>query len=350
VALRGILVGTGGHGAYWCRAYLPPVLRQGLVDIVAAVDIDPTAHIHAKEGLGLADDRCYTDLERAFAEHEADFCAIVVPPAFHERVVDLALRYGMDILSEKPIADTLEASVRIARKVKAAGAKMGVTMTHRFDQDKTSLRHALRSGAYGALDYLTCHYSGRYREYGSARAYRHEMEHPLLIEMAVHHLDILADLAGGVCETIYAETWNAPWSTFKGDAQGFVVMNMRGGVRAVYEGANTNAHGLNDWANEYIRAECENGTIVLDHRRIDVRDGTGGAQPLALLDRPSWGNVWLIEQFVEWVRGGAPMETEVASNLQSMAMVFAAIESSRTKRPVQVQELLANAMRTEGDA
>src|SRR5207245_490258 len=106
----------------------------------AAVDIHPPALENAREGLKLRPDQCYTDLDRALEENPADFCTIVVPPAYHERVVDAALAHDLHILSEKPIADTLEASVRIAEKVKRAGKKMGVTMSHRFDQDKTTLR------------------------------------------------------------------------------------------------------------------------------------------------------------------------------------------------------------------
>jgi hypothetical protein len=42
------------------------------------------------------------------------------------------------------------------------------------------------------------------------------------------------------------------------------------------------------------------------------------------------------------------METNVEDNLQSVAMVFAAIESSRTGRAVRVQELLGAARAAEG--
>ena len=36
------------------------------------------------------------------------------------------------------------------------------------------------------------------------------------------------------------------------------------------------------------------------------------------------------------------METNLEANLQSVALVFAAIESSRTGQPVKVQEFLAD--------
>jgi predicted dehydrogenase len=51
----------------------------------------------------------------------------------------------------------------------------------------------------------------------------------------------------------------------------------------------------------------------------------------------------LIEKFVRWLEGGPAMETEVQANLQAAALIFAAIESSRTGQPVKVQEFLAKA-------
>src|SRR5262249_15131178 len=157
----------------------------------------------------------------------------------------------------KPIADSLEASVRIAGKVKQAGKKMGVTMSHRFDQDKSTLRQALRSGRYGRLDYLVCRFTCDCRKFARWGKVRHAIADPLLIEGAVHHLDILADLAGAGCDSLYAQTWNPPWGEYQGDSQGLVSMHFDSGARALYEGANTNAVGLNGWTQEYFRAECE---------------------------------------------------------------------------------------------
>jgi len=351
MAYKMIQVGTGGFGRWWCSTFLPPNIEEGLVEVVAAVDINPDALVNAKETLGLHDDQLYTDVRKAFDENRADFCSIVVPPAAHEQIVDAALEHDMDILSEKPIADSLEASCRIAAKVEKAGKKMGVTMSHRFDQDKTTLRQELRSGRYGAIDYLVLRFTCDCRRYGSWGAFRHEIPDTLMVEGAVHHLDILADLAGAECDTIYAQTWNPPWGEFKGDSQGLVMMRCSNGVRATYEGAKTNAVGLNGWGNEYIRAECEKATLILDHRTIEKFEynagGTykrhGEGEPVPLIEQPKWSNTWLIEKFVRWLDGGEPMETNVEDNLQSVALVFAAIESSRTGQPVRVQEFLREA-------
>ena len=352
MAYKMIQVGTGGFGAWWCKSFLPPNVADGLVEVVAAVDLNPEAFVNAKEGLGLRDDQCYTDIKKAFDENKADFCTVVVPPAFHESVVDVALEHDMHILSEKPIADTLEASVRIADKVKRAGKKMGVTMSHRFDQDKTTLRRELRSGDHGALDYLICRFTCDCRRYGSWGVFRHEIPDSLMVEGAVHHLDILADLAGAKCDTIYAQTWNPAWGEFKGDSQGLVIMHYGNGTRGFYEGAKTNAITMNGWTHEYFRAECEKATLELSHRKLlkyaynpelAAKTLDERAEEIPLMEQPKWGNAWLIEKFVRWLDGGEPMETNIEDNLQSVALIFAAIESSKTGQPIKVQEFLAEA-------
>jgi predicted dehydrogenase len=353
VTYKVIQVGTGGFGNWWCRQFLPPNAQEGLIEVVAAVDVNPEALVNAREGLGLRDDQCYTDLHAAFDENPADFCTVVVPPAFHESVVDVALAHGMHILSEKPIADTLEASARIADKVARAGIKMGVTMSHRFRQDITTLREAIRSGQDGALDYLVSRFTAEARSYATWGKFRYEIPDPLMVEGSVHHLDLLADMAGGKCTTLYAQTWQPSWGEFAGDAQAMVPMQVEGGARVFYEGATTNAVGLNNWGHEYIRAECEGATLVLDHQQIecfcydparakpDRVAGQGTIIPLR--DQKKWANAWLVEQFVRWLDGGAPMETNVEDNLQSVALIFAAVESSRTGQPVPVQDFLARA-------
>ncbi|MBX3012215.1 MAG: Gfo/Idh/MocA family oxidoreductase [Caldilineaceae bacterium] len=345
-----ILVGTGGQGRAWCQNFLPPNIQDGLVEVVAAVDVNPAALKNAQEYLGLAPAQCYTELQPAFAENPADFAVIVTPPAYHEAVVDIALAHDLHILSEKPIADTLEGSVRIAEKVKRAGKKMGVTMSHRFDQDKTTLRQELRSGRNGAIDYLICRFTCNMRNFGDWGAhFRHTMKDALMIEGAVHHLDILADLAGAPCDTLYAQTWNPAWGEYGGDSQGLVTMHFENGVRAVYEGAKTNAVGLNGWAQEYVRVECEKATLIMDRRRVERHPYEGGriykregeGIELPLLEQAKWRNSWLVEQFVQWLDGGPAMETHIEANLQSVALIFAAIQSSQTGQPVNVQELLA---------
>jgi predicted dehydrogenase len=348
---RVIHVGIGVFGRRWCREFLKLNVADGTIEVVALVDVDPEALAYGREVLGLQPHQCFSDPTRAFAETAADFCTIVVPPAHHEAIVDLALAHGLDILCEKPIADSMAASVRIARKVRAAGRRMAMTMSHRFDQDKTTLRRIVLSGALGKLNAITCRFhSDRRRNLEWSSPFRHAMQDPLLLEGSIHHLDLVADLAGARCETLFASTWRPDWAEYAGDTDAMVTMVFENGVRAAYEGSVTAAVGLNDFYQEYVRVDGERGTAVLTHRDLElflrqdvprnqVREGQG--QKVPKLVQPKWINSWLVQQFAEWRVGGPPMATHVENNLQSMALVFGAIESARTGNAVRVQDYLA---------
>ena len=342
--LRYILVGTGGFGGYWCRTVLPRLGQIGKAVPVAAVDVSEASLVNAREHLAVPPERCYRDFNRAFDENPADFAIIVVPPAHHEAVVDAALAQDLHILSEKPLADSFDACCRIYRKVTAAGKKMAVTMSHRFDQDKQTLEQAIKSGAYGRLNYVIGRSTHATPKFGTWGKWRHEMADPLLIEGAVHHFDIFRALSGADAHTVYSETWNPLWAEYAGDSTVLVTIRMSNGVRCFYEGAWANASTLSDWTKEYFRAECENGTLELDQRRLRVLRSENRKEPeahdLPLREQPVWMNPFLAELFCDWLNGGPAPPNHLDDNLQCAALLFAAVESAHTGAPVDVQAFL----------
>jgi predicted dehydrogenase len=349
---RVVHVGIGSFGKRWCREFLHANVADRTIEVVGLVDTDPQALAYGRAALGLPESACFTDASAAFAALTPDFCTVAVPPNHHEVVVDAAFAHGVDVLSEKPIADTMAGSVRIAQKAARAGRKMAVTMSHRFDADKTTLRRVVRSGKLGRVANISCRYFADMRPHlGWGAAFRHTMLDPLLIEGAIHHLDIVADLAGAKCSTLFASTWKPDWAEYAGDTDGVVTMVFENGVRAVYEGSSSAAVGLNDWYQEYVRVDCEFGTAILNHRDVEVftrqdikrqkhREGTGQKVPLLVQDK--WINTWLIQQFAAWRDGGPMLETHVAANVQASALVFGSIESSRRNAAIQVQDYIAS--------
>ena len=341
--LQYIHIGVGGFGQHWCTAVLPRLKELGLAEPIAAVDINPEALAKAKEQMGLNDDQLYSSAAQALDELKPDFINIVVPPTLHEQMVDLGVAHGCHILSEKPIADTMEASCRIYHKVKRAGLKMAVTMSHRFDQDKQTLERAIKSGDYGRLSSLIGRNTWNCRKFGSWGKFRHEIPDALLIDGTVHHFDIIRALTDADAQTVYASTWNPPWGEFAGDSNGLIIMTMTNGVQVFYEGSMTNATTLNGWTQDYFRAECELGTLELDKRQLRVMSDLGGERVITekrLADQPAWTNAWLAELFVKWLNGGDPAPNQLDDNIQCAALLFAAIESAHAGQVIDVQDFL----------
>ena len=339
-AKRFIHVGTGGWGRYWSRTVIPHLLELGIAEPVAAVDVNPANLANAREGYGIAEDRCYTDPVRAFREQEADFAIVVVPPAHHEAIVDLALGAGCDILSEKPVADTMASSARILLKVTRAGRKMAITMSHRFDQDKQTLERLVRSGAYGPVNYIVGRLALNNRRFGDWGDFRHRIADPLLIEAAVHQFGIIRGLAAANARSVYATSWNPDWGEYAGDSTALAVVEMENGIRAAYEGSKTNASTISPWEEEYWRVECRDGTLELDRRRLRLLRGGARdvptAEELALDDGPTWLNPLLAERFVGWLDGGPAVATRIEDSFHDTALTMAAIESAHTGRAVDV--------------
>ena len=349
--LRYIHIGVGGFGQHWCTAVLPRLKQLGLAEAVAAVDVNRDVLTKAKSQLGLGDEQLYTSAAQALAEWQADFVTIVVPPACHEEMVDLAVEYGCHVLSEKPIADTMAACCRIYRKVKDANLKMAVTMSHRFDQDKQTLEREIKSGRHGRLSSLIGRNTWNCRKFASWGKFRHEIADPLLVEGTVHHFDIIRALSGADAQTVYAATWNPPWGEYAGDSNGLITMTMTNGVRVLYEGNKTSATALNGWGQDYFRAECEGATLELDNRRLRVMSDLDGERVITekqLVHQAAWTNAWLAELFVNWLNGGEAPPNTLDDNIQCCALLFAAIESAHTGNAIPVQDLLQTNMGAVG--
>lgn len=338
-----ILLGTGGFGTYWCKKFLPDLVGpDGIAELVAVVDVNPAAHENAITHLNQSSSKCYTDIHKAFQENPCDFVAIVLPAHLHEYAVDIALQYDKHILMEKPISDSMEGSSRIYQKVKQAGKKMAITSSHRFDQDKTTLKQLIQSKQYGDPHYLVGRFTCNNRAaVSNPKEYAH---HHFLISSAVHHFDIIRSLSGANAKTVYTQSWNPAWAPFKEHSTALINIEMENGVRAFFEGSKSNATQLNGWQNDYFRAECELATLELDHRKLTVRSDLGFPHvkyaEIPLLEQKYWTHQWLIEQFVHWVQGGEAPPNNLEDNFQCTALQYAAIESGLTNQVIDVQAFM----------
>src|ERR687886_585641 len=106
-----LMIGAGGMAGYLIRHFFPQFRDR--MRITGLVDVREDVLNDAGDFLGLPASARFTRQDAAFEAVEADFCTVVIPPAFHEEAVMHAVRRRLPILSEKPIADTWEGCVRI---------------------------------------------------------------------------------------------------------------------------------------------------------------------------------------------------------------------------------------------
>lgn len=329
---RVLLVGAGGWAReHWIEKVWPD-FRDRVV-ISGLVDKNETVLHDSGECLGVPRELRFTLMDKAFEKVSADFCVISIPPAYHKHAVLLAADKGMHILSEKPIADTFEDVAAIYKTVKERSLKMAITQNYRFEAPILTLRDVLRSGKLGRLDYIVAKYSSDYRKPRSWGVDNvHERENPLLIEAAIHHFDMIRNLTNSNCETIIGYGWNPAWSSFRGNPNGLFLMQMEDGIKAIYEGNSLESGITNNWFHEYYRVQCEKGVASVGRDQVVriYRRGNSGHQiieEVPLVDVQLRGHHAILSEFLHWLDGEKPVETELQDNIYSAAMVFAAIAS-----------------------
>lgn len=344
---RFIQVGTGGFGAYWCETVLPRV--REFAQPIAAVDVSEDALMNAQKFLGVPPEKCYADLNRALLETDADFVIVVVPALAHEAVIDAAIDRGLDIVCEKPLGGDMAACARIHQKVMKAGRKLAVTMSHRLEVEKQTVQSLVQSGAYGNLLYLVSRLTLTRPEVRKGHSTSAEAAVASLINNGmIHNLDTMRGVSGSDAKTVYANGFTSALSGYAEGTGALVVLEMENGVRAQLEMSYANAQGLDGWSNEYLRAECDHGTIIADHGQVSIRCGLGYPHPtlsqMPLRTGLYWDHALVLRDFVRWLDGGEAPATNLEDNMGCCALTYAAIESAMTGQAVDVRRFMARHM------
>jgi len=338
-SLRAVLVGCGGISAAWLDAAtnLEGLQLVGLVDIVEAA-----AQNRAQE-YALGGAVTGSDLGTVLDATAPDIVFNCTIPEAHTDVTIEALQHGCHVLSEKPLADSLENAQRMIETAKQTGKTFAVMQNRRYIEPIRRLRGFLDSGRLGALTtvntdfYIGAHFGG----------FRDHMPHVLLLDMAIHTFDAARLLTGADPVSAYCHEWNPAGSWYVQDASAIAIFEMTGGITYTYRGSWC-AEGLpTSWEGQW-RITGSQGTATWDggdDLRAQVVAETGGFQSTlddVDLSTPVQtskvgGHAGVIADFVRCVRDGETPETVCTDNIRSLAMVLGAIESAGTGQRVAVR-------------
>jgi len=338
--LRAILVGAGGMGRGWADN----LARCEETDIVAWVDIRPGAAQQAADERGLSLDYAGEDLGKAIAECRADFVVDVTVPEAHRDVTVQALGAGLPVLGEKPMAHSMAAAREMVAASERAGKLYMVSQSRRYDARIQAYRRLIaeKLGALGILNsdfYIGAHFGG----------FRDEMPSPLVLDMAIHTFDAARYLSGANAVAVTCEEFNPPWSWYRGDACASAIFEMERGLRYTYRGSWCAEGLMTSWESEW-RAVGERGTATWDGHsaiRAETVVRSGGfhseCEPHEGVLEPDvpGGIAGSLRDFLNALRTGATPMGECHDNIQSLAMVFGAIESSRSGGKARIADVLA---------
>ncbi len=140
----------------------------------------------------------YSDYRKMIENEKPDAVSITVPTSEHEQVAAFALRAGVNVLVEKPIASTVEEGRRLIDLAEEVNRKLMVGHIIRFNPAMQALKARLDAGELGKIFQIFCRRAGpfpaRIRDVG------------VVVDLAPHDVDIMRFLTGMDPIRVFAET------------------------------------------------------------------------------------------------------------------------------------------------
>jgi predicted dehydrogenase len=336
--LRLIQCGVGGMGKAWRDN---ATKDSPDFDVVALVDINETVLNEAGEQLGVPPKQRFDDLRKALRKVEADVVLTVTPPAVHVQHAKLAFKRGLHLLTEKPIADNLKNAKSMVQLAADAGKQFVVAQNYRFSSPMQTLRRLVAEKPVGALGhghldfYIAADFTGTFRQ---------TMRFPLLVDMAIHHLDLIRAVTGRNIAKVTARTFNPSWSWYEHDPGLKMLLELDDGTPFSYSG-DWSALGRQTQWNGSWRLQCASGSIHLERDKIAVARSEKWSknesdEPVEITPAPQNGQAKLLSDFANAIRSGTSAETSGADNLWSFGAVIAGVISTTKGKTVNVADLL----------
>jgi predicted dehydrogenase len=335
--LRVLQVGAGGMGRTWLGA----LADREDVELVGLVELDVPGGRKAVADHGL-DVEVGSDLAAMAARTDPDFVLDVTVPPAHHAVTKQALELGLPVLGEKPLAETLREAVDLAATATRTGQLFVVSQSRRYHAGMFALRDALphlgETGIITTEFYRAPHFGG----------FREQMAHVLLLDMAIHQFDSARFLFGSDPIAVYCEEYNPSWSWYSGAAAATAVFEMEGGARYIYHGSWCSPGTETSWEGSW-RVSGSLGSAVWTGEQppmLDITESTG--EPVVFTgttELPGHSIRGSLADFVRALRTGKAPMGEVHDNLNSLAMVHAAIASAAQGRRIRLADVLAEAGR-----
>lgn len=320
------LIGAGGISGAHLDAY-----RAAGFNVVAICSPTLGNAIHKRDayfpGAEVTD-----DVEATLSRSDIDVVDLTPHPAARLPLIEAALNAGKHVLSQKPFVLDLRDGERLVALAEARGLVLAVNQNGRFAPHLSWMREAVRAGTIGKVH--SCHATMHWDHGWTAGTPFEDLDDLILYDYAVHWFDFLASIIGpGPCK-VFATTARAAGQKVRPPLLAEVLVSFEGGQSAlIFDGATPFG--------------AEHRTIVTGSEGTIISRGPDpGTQEVTLataagVAHPRLEGSWFKEGFIGTmgallaaIETGNPPLNDARSNLDALALVFAAVASSRRAVPV----------------
>jgi len=324
------------------RNHLEAIEKVEGLTLVAVADTDRARAdaVGAEQGVP-----AFGSLEAMLAAVPSDLVSICTPSGLHPQHGIVAARGGRHVLTEKPMAISLDAADQLVQACDAAGVHLFVVKQNRLNPPIQLLKRAVDKGRFGRLYManVTVRWT-RPQEYYDAEPWRGtwEFDGGAIMNQASHYVDLMQWLVGPV-ESVMAKTATQA-RRIEAEDSGVAVMRFRSGALGVLEVSvltyPRNLEGSITLLGEKGSVKI-GGTAVnrVEHWSFADYDDDDKLIDAANTSPPTvygFGHEGYYRNVLDVLRGHARADTDGRAGRKSLELILGIYESAKTGREVPI--------------
>lgn len=330
----------------WGKVLAESARRGDRIDWVNCYSRSESSRRAFQEDLGVP--RAVTSLEDLLSDPDVEGVVVTTPNDSHAPIIISCLEAGIPVFTDKPMTETLAAAAAVARVAQTTGVLLAVGHSARRLGGHRVMKRWLEEGRLGGVSMVECNFTtprGLSLTVDSWRFHDEQGPGGALIQLGVHHADTLQYLLGPVSAVsghlrrlhTNAEVSDATMAILEFENGAIAYLGSGWSSPRIYDmrvqGTDCNlSYRLDpkEWSESHLLDEAS----TLEAQVGDKRQ---------FLDMPKTDMFREeLEEFADAIRGGAEVEVGLDAAVRALAVVEAAIASSRQEgRSVAVAPLLA---------
>ena len=242
------------------------------VEIKAVCDIKPQAREMAAR---LFDCDAYADYQEMLKRDDLDVIHVLTPHYLHAPMVIDAANSGRHVLSEKPMAISVEQARAEIEAGKRNHVTIGVISQNRYNSASVAIKEAIDSGSLGKVYgqrillawqkpdsyYANSDWHGTWDQEGGS----------LMIDQAIHVMDLARWLVNAEIESIQASFGNRNHPSIETEDTAEGLIKYKNGAQSVFFATNNYTYT----SPVMIETHCEKGTALLEFDRAQITYSEG---------------------------------------------------------------------------
>ena len=330
-SLRAAVIGAGTMGQHHVRVYR----EIANTDLVGVADADEAMRASVEQRHHV---KSYADYHDLLDQAKPDLVTVAVPTVLHLEVASEAIRRGIHVLVEKPIAETERDGQTLIDLAKQHQVTLAVGHIERHNPAVQALKTALESGQIGTIFEMHAQRVGpfpsRIRDVG------------VVLDLATHDIDVICHLAGSPVKRVYAETQQNIHSTREDTLSGLI--RFTNGITGVLQ-----VNWLTPTKSRRLTVLGAGGMFEVDYITQDLTFYENGLTPngfhnLQLLRGVSEGRIIRekidkreplrveLEDFIGAIRDQRNPRVTGEDSLNALRVASALVTSGQTSQPIEL--------------